>query len=259
MTKGYPKIVLAIGLVLIALILFQGTALAQPHFEIPDIQLEIGDDAAEDAPLNLETSMMLLFLLTILSLAPAILILVTSFTRIVIVLSLLRRGLALQMMPPNQVIISLAIFLTVFIMSPVWSQVNDEALQPYLAEEIEQDVALENTIDPLRDFMLAHTREKDIALFVNFSEIDRPESEADIPLYVLIPAFVISELQIAFQIGFMIYLPFIVIDMIVASTLMSMGMMMLPPVMISLPFKLLLFVLVDGWYLVIKSVMETFN
>ncbi len=259
MTKGYPKIVLAIGLVLIALILFQGTALAQPYFEIPDIQLQIGDDAAEDAPLNLETSMMLLFLLTILSLAPAILILVTSFTRIVIVLSLLRRGLALQMMPPNQVIISLAIFLTAFIMSPVWSQVNDEAIQPYLAEEIEQDVALENTIDPLREFMLAHTREKDIALFVNFSEIDRPQNEADIPLYVLIPAFVISELQIAFQIGFMIYLPFIVIDMIVASTLMSMGMMMLPPVMISLPFKLLLFVLVDGWYLVIKSVMETFN
>lgn len=259
MTKGYSKIVFTTALILFAVILFQGTALAQPEFEIPDIQLQIGDEAAEDGPLNLETSMMLLFLLTILSLAPAILILVTSFTRIVIVLSLLRRGLALQMMPPNQVIISLAIFLTVFIMSPVWGEVNEEAVQPYLEEEIDQGVALENTIDPLRDFMLANTREKDIGLFINFAEVDRPENEDDIPLHVLIPAFVISELQIAFQIGFMIYLPFIVIDMIVASTLMSMGMMMLPPVMISLPFKLLLFVLVDGWYLVIKSVMETFN
>ncbi|MFP4015809.1 MAG: flagellar type III secretion system pore protein FliP, partial [Halanaerobiales bacterium] len=203
-------------------------------------------------------SLRILLLLTVLSLAPAILIMVTSFTRIVIVLSLIRNALATQQMPPNQVLIGLAIFLTVFIMAPVWQTINADALQPYINEEIDTETAYSRGIAPLREFMFKHTREKDLALFVEMSSMERPENQDDIPIFVLIPAFVISELLKAFQIGFMIYLPFIMIDMVVASILMSMGMMMLPPVMISLPFKLLLFILVDGWYLIIETLMKTF-
>ena len=242
--------------VVLLIIFTQSTTFAAPQFQIPNLQLEIGNEEAQ--PQDLAMSLRILLLLTVLTLAPAILILVTSFTRIIVVLSLLRRALATQRMPPNQVLIGLALILTVYIMAPVWSQVNQEALQPYLAEEINEGTAFERAAEPIRGFMFEYTREKDIGLFVNLSEMPRPDNHRDIPLYVLVPAFVISELKTAFQIGFMIYLPFVVIDMIVASTLMSMGMMMLPPVMISLPFKILLFVLVDGWYLVIKSLMETF-
>jgi flagellar biosynthetic protein FliP len=240
-------------------IITQNSVLAETKFTIPNLKIEIGDGTEGGGPQDLALSLKILFLLTTLTLAPAILILVTSFTRIIVVLSLLRRALATQQMPPNQVIIGLAIFMTIYIMAPVWTQINDQALQPYLNEEINQGVALETALNPLREFMFKQTREKDLALFVNMSKVDRPNNKDDIPTYVLVPAFVISELKTAFQIGFMIYLPFIVIDMIVASTLMSMGMMMLPPVMISLPFKILLFVLVDGWYLVIKSLVETFH
>ncbi|MGM0501131.1 MAG: flagellar type III secretion system pore protein FliP [Bacillota bacterium] len=250
------KYLLTILLLLSLVIFIQSPTFAAPEFEIPNLRLEIGEEGNQ--PQDLAVSLRILLILTVLTLAPAILILLTSFTRIVVVLSLLRRALATQQMPPNQVIIALAIVLTVYIMAPVWTQVNQDALQPYLNEEVNEEQAFDNAVTPMRDFMFSYTREKDVALFVNLSEMPRPDDQQDIPLYVLVPAFVISELKTAFQIGFIIYLPFVVIDMIVASTLMSMGMMMLPPVMISLPFKILLFVLVDGWHLVIKSLIETF-
>lgn len=220
---------------------------------IPQIPI-FGTDEVSSVAVTLQ----LLLLLTILSLAPAILILMTCFTRIVVVLSFVRTALATQTMPPNQVLIGIALFLTFFIMAPVFSEINETALQPYLAEEISQQDALERAVLPLKEFMAKHTREKDLALFIRHGGLERPESIADIPLTALVPAFAISELKTAFQIGFMIFIPFLVIDMIVASTLMAMGMMMLPPVMIALPFKILLFVLVDGWHLVVQSLLLSF-
>ena len=216
---------------------------------LPVPQIGIGVGAAE-TPQEVALSLQILALLTILTLAPAILILMTSFTRIIVVFSFLRNALATQQMPPNQVLVGLALFLTFFVMAPVWAEVNQNALQPYLAEEITQEDAFEKALNPLREFMFKQTREKDLALFVNLAADTKPDGPEDIPIYAVIPAFAISELKTAFQIGFLIYVPFIIIDMVVASTLMSMGMMMLPPMMISLPFKLLLFILVDGWHLV---------
>ncbi|SFM32048.1 flagellar biosynthetic protein FliP [Gracilibacillus orientalis] len=209
-------------------------------------------------PESISTSVRLLLLLTVLSLAPSILILMTSFTRILIVLSFVRTSLATQQMPPNQVLIGLALFMTFFIMAPTFQEVNEEALQPLFDEEINLEEAYENASNPIKEFMSKHTREKDLALFMNYAEIDRPETVQDIPLTTLVPAYAISELKTAFQMGFMIFVPFLVIDMAVASVLMSMGMMMLPPVMISLPFKILLFVLVDGWYLITHSLLDGF-
>jgi flagellar biosynthesis protein FliP len=209
-------------------------------------------------PANVSTSVKLVLLLTVMSLAPSILVLMTSFTRIVIVLSFVRTALATQQMPPNQVIIGLSLFLTFFIMAPTFQEVNQEALTPLFNEEITLDEAYDRAAAPLKEFMSAHTRQKDLALFLEYSKAERPESIEDIPLTTLVPAFAISEIKTAFQIGFMIFIPFLVIDMVVASVLMSMGMMMLPPVMISLPFKILLFVLVDGWYLVVKSLLDSF-
>ncbi len=209
-------------------------------------------------PANVSTSVKLLLLLTVLSIAPSILVLMTSFTRVLIVLSFVRTSLGTQQMPPNQVIVGLALFLTFFIMAPIFSEVNDKALTPLFNEEINLEEAYERAALPLKDFMSGHTRQKDLALFLGYAGMERPKSVEDIPLTALVPAFAISELKTAFQIGFMIFIPFLVIDMIVASVLMSMGMMMLPPVMISLPFKILLFVLVDGWYLVVKSLLISF-
>ncbi|UOR12717.1 flagellar type III secretion system pore protein FliP [Halobacillus amylolyticus] len=209
-------------------------------------------------PENIATSVKLLLLLTVLSLAPGILILMTSFTRILIVLSFVRTSLATQSMPPNQVLVGIALFLTFFIMAPTFQEVNEEALTPLFNEEITLDEAYEEASVPMKQFMAKHTRQKDLALFMNYSGMERPETVRDIPLTTLVPAFAISELKTAFQMGFMIFIPFLVIDMAVASVLMSMGMMMLPPVMISLPFKILLFVLVDGWYLISKSLLEGF-
>ncbi|AVX31176.1 flagellar type III secretion system pore protein FliP [Carboxydocella sp. ULO1] len=208
---------------------------------------------------DLSSSLQILLVLTILSLAPALLILMTSFTRIVVVLGFLRQALATQQMPPNQVIIGLALFLTFFTMAPTFNQVNKNALQPYFAGKITQQEALTKAIDPIREFMLKQTREKDLALFIRLHKLEKPRTYRDIPTYVIIPAFVISELKTAFEMGFLLFIPFIVIDMIVASALMSMGMMMLPPMMISLPFKLLLFVLVDGWDLVVQSLILSFR
>jgi flagellar biosynthesis protein FliP len=210
------------------------------------------------SPENVSTSVKLVLMLTVLSLAPSILILMTCFTRIVIVLSFVRTALATQQMPPNQVLIGLSLFLTFFIMAPTFQQVSEEALTPLFNEEINLEEAYEKASVPFKEFMSEHTRQKDLALFLDYAQADRPESIEDIPLTALVPAFAISEIKTAFQIGFMIFIPFLVIDMVVASVLMSMGMMMLPPVMISLPFKILLFVLVDGWYLVVKSLLQSF-
>jgi flagellar biosynthesis protein FliP len=207
---------------------------------------------------NVSTSVKLLLLFTVLSLAPSILILMTSFTRIMIVLSFVRTSLATQQMPPNQVLIGLSLFLTFFIMAPTFQEVNDEALTPLFNEEINLEEAYTKASIPFKEFMSKQTRQKDLELFLEYSGAERPQSVKDIPLTSLVPAFALSEIKTAFQIGFMIFIPFLVIDMVVASVLMSMGMMMLPPVMISLPFKILLFVLVDGWYLVIKSLLQSF-
>lgn len=219
---------------------------------------EFIDIFSSSDPTNIATSVQLILLLTILSLAPGILILMTSFARIVIVLSFVRTSLATQQMPPNQVLIGLALFLTFFVMAPTFQEVYDGALEPLFAEEITLDEAYENASVPMKEFMAQHTRQKDLALFLNYSGAEAPETIQDIPLTTLIPAFAISELKTAFQMGFMIFIPFLVIDMAVASILMSMGMMMLPPVMISLPFKILLFVLVDGWYLITHSLLTGF-
>jgi flagellar biosynthesis protein FliP len=218
-----------------------------------------GIDFLNQDPEGVSTSIKLILLLTVLSIAPSILILMTCFTRLVIVLSFVRTSLATQQMPPNQVLIALALFLSFFIMAPTFSEVNENALQPLMKGEINQEEAFEEASIPMKEFMTKYTREKDLALFMNYAGHEKPETIEDIPMTALVPAFAISELKTAFQIGFMIFVPFLVIDMIVASILMSMGMMMLPPVMISLPFKILLFVLVDGWYLVVKSLLVSYQ
>ncbi|WP_238404446.1 flagellar type III secretion system pore protein FliP [Paenibacillus paridis] len=233
--------------------LIHNQAFAEP---LPDVSINIGNGNG-DTPGT--SALSLLLLITVLSVAPAILVLMTSFTRIVIVLGFVRTSLGTQQMPPNQVLIGLAMFLTFFIMAPTFSQVNEVALQPYLKGQISQTEAFQEAAVPMKKFMFSHTREKDLMLFMNYTKTEKPETFEDIPITVLIPAYAISELKTAFQMGFMIFIPFLVIDMIVASTLMAMGMMMLPPVMISLPFKLLLFVLVDGWYLIVKSLLLSFN
>lgn len=219
---------------------------------------EFVDIFSNSDPSSIATSVKLLLLLTVLSLAPSILIMMTSFTRIVIVLSFVRTSLATQQMPPNQVLIGLALFLTFFIMAPTFGDAYEEGLKPLFNEEITLDEAYDRVGVPLKEFMGKHTRQKDLALFMSYTEADAPESIQDVPLTTLVPAFAISELKTAFQMGFMIFVPFLIIDMAVASVLMSMGMMMLPPVMISLPFKILLFVLVDGWYLITHSLLDGF-
>lgn len=249
------------GAILLSLVIAFGglTLLARAgraqDFQIPTFS--IGLEGSED-PDKIALSLQILFLLTVLSLAPAILIMLTSFARIVVVLSFLRQAIGTQQLPPNQIIIGLSLFLTFFVMSPVWQKVNSEALNPYMNRQITQGEALMRAVAPLRHFMVGQTREKDLALFVKMAGLQKPENLSQIPTSVLIPAFIISELKTAFQIGFMIYIPFVVLDMVVASILMSMGMLMLPPVLISLPFKLMLFVLVDGWYLIIGSLMKSF-
>ncbi|WP_053379761.1 flagellar type III secretion system pore protein FliP [Nitrospira moscoviensis] len=221
----------------------------------PSVSLDLGSDAPKQTAVVIQ----ILLLLTILSLAPALFIMVTSFTRIVIVLSFLRQALGTQAVPPNQVLLSLALFLTLFIMAPVGQTVYSQALQPLLAEQISYEDAWTKGIEPVRGFMLRQVREKDLELFVSLGKLPKPERVEQIPTHVVIPAFILSELRVAFQIGFLIYIPFLIVDMVVASVLMSMGMMLLPPVVISLPFKLILFVLADGWYLVVGSMVRSFQ
>ncbi|NUM87585.1 MAG: flagellar type III secretion system pore protein FliP, partial [Bdellovibrionales bacterium] len=217
------------------LLLASAPALAAGGITLPNISVGM----TQGNPQETVTALRVLILFTVLSLAPALLIMMTSFTRIVVVLSFLRQALSTQNMPPNQLIIGLSLFLTFFVMAPVWKEINEKALSPYMAEKIDQTAALEKAEAPLRQFMFKQTREKDLMLFLEMSGT-KAKAKRDVPTWVLIPAFMVSELKTAFQIGFMLYLPFLVIDMVVASVLMAMGMMMLPPVMISLPFKLLL-------------------
>lgn len=223
---------------------------------LPTLSLGVQEAGQPD---QVATGLKILMVLTVLSLAPALLIMMTSFARIVIVLSFLRQALGTQQVPPNQMMIGLALFMTFFIMAPAFRQINDNAFRPYTEGKITQEAALDQGLKPLRKFMLRQTREKDLALFIGMAKEAKPKTIDDVPTYVVIPAFIISELRTAFQIGFMIYIPFLVVDMVIASVLMSMGMMMLPPVMISLPFKLMLFVLVDGWYLIVGSLVKSFG
>lgn len=221
-------------------------------FDLPGVDIQINQPDTNE---EVADSIKIIVLLTILGLAPSILIMMTSFTRFVIVLSFLRKAMSLQATPPNQILVGLALFLTFFVMSPVIAEVVDTAYEPFAQGEISQEVALENAQKPLKNFMLKQVRSKDLALFMKISDADEIESVEEVPITTLIPAFIISELKTAFQIGFLLFIPFIVIDMIVASTLMALGMMMLPPVMISLPFKILLFVLVDGWHLIVEKLI----
>jgi len=229
------------------------TAQAQP-IPIPEIEWQDEED-----PEALVGFLQLLLAMAVLTLAPAFVVLMTSFTRIVIVLSLARNAMATQQTPPNQVLVGLALFMTFFIMFPRIEQINENAVQPYLEGEIAQEEAFDEGLEPLREFMLDHTRDQDLALFVEMADMeDPPESREEVPTHILVPSFVISELKTAFEMGFRVFIPFLIIDMVVASTLMSMGMFMLPPVIVSLPFKILLFVLVDGWHLIVRSLLESF-
>lgn len=234
-----------------ALIIRAAPASADPASPAVTVRL----DGAGELPAALQ----IVALLTILSLAPALVIAVTSFTRILIVLSFVRSALGTQQIPPNIVLVGLALFLTVFTMAPVWREVNDLAVQPYLSHQIGYEVAAQRAVAPVREFMLRQTDEPDLALFVRLAKLPRPETPADIPTYIVVPAFMIGELKRAFAMGFMIFLPFVVIDMVVATTLMSMGMMMMPPVVVSLPCKVLLFVLVNGWQVVTESIVTSFR
>lgn len=255
--KGPFFLVFAVALLLAA---FPRHGACQPTpavpLPIPNIDIRIGGEGGGGGLLS---ALGILAVLTVLSLAPAILILTTSFTRIIVVFSFLRAGLGTQQTPPNQVLIGLALLMTFLIMAPVWNQVNEVAVQPYVRGEIDAAEAWQRGIVPVRDFMLRQTRQKDLALFLEMQGGNPPSGPEDLSIFVVAPAFVISELKTAFEIGFMLFLPFLVIDMIVASTLMSMGMLMLPPILISLPFKILLFVLVDGWGLLAQSLMKSFR
>lgn len=223
---------------------------------LPTITLGIGE-ATE--PAEVSTALQILIVLTILSVAPAILLMTTGFTRIVIVLSFVRQAMGTQQAPSNQIVIGLALFLTFFVMAPVFTQINEQALQPYMDNRITQQQALEEAVKPMRQFMFSQVGEKELQLLVDISRAPQPDNQNDIPLLTLIPAFMLSELKRAFQMGFLLFVPFLMIDMIVASILMAMGMMMLPPIIISLPFKILLFVLVDGWSLVVGSLVQSFG
>ncbi|MBW1980213.1 MAG: flagellar type III secretion system pore protein FliP [Deltaproteobacteria bacterium] len=253
--RGAVRVFVVAALAATALIILLPKAAMAESLTLPSVNFSL-EQATE--PQRVSVLLEILFILTVLSLAPAILVLMTSFTRIVVVFSFLRQALGTQQMPPNQVLVGLALFLTFFLMTPAWQQVNSQALQPYLASELTQKEALDRAVKPLREFMLKQTRQQDLALFVKAAKLARPDNKENVPILVLIPAFVISELKTAFQIGFLLYIPFLIIDMVVASVLLSMGMMMLPPIMISLPFKILLFVLVDGWSLLVGSLLKSF-
>jgi flagellar biosynthetic protein FliP len=217
--------------------------------------VQVGSGQNEGMTLGVQ----ILLLLTVLSLVPSIVMMVTSFIRVAIVLSFVRSAIGMPQMPPNQILLGLALFLTIVVMAPIWTNVNENALQPYLQGQLELDGALHRGEVPVRDFMLSQTREKDLALFVSMAKLPQPRTADDLPTFVVIPSFMISELKTAFQMGFLILLPFLVIDMVVSSTLMAMGMMMLPPTTISLPFKVLLFVMADGWHLIVKSLVASFS
>lgn len=224
-------------------------------FTFPNINIGMQN---ANTPQDFTNGVQILIWLTILSLAPSILVMTTSFIRLVVVLSLTRQAIGAGTLPPNQVITSLALILTFFIMAPTFNEINEKALQPYIKNQITQQAALDRGIKPIRNFMFKQTKEKELALFVRMAKVEKPKNRDDVPTYVLLPAFILSELKTAFTIGFVVYLPFLVIDIVVSSVLVSMGMMFLPPTMVALPFKLIMFVMVDGWYLIVKSLVESF-
>ena len=240
----------------IVFFLLPNVASAAPDLQVPQVALTLA--GGETEPEKVSLSLEILFLLTVLSLAPAIMLTVTSFTRIIIVFHFVRQALGVQQLPPTQILASLAIFMTVVIMMPVGKEINDTALQPYMEEKIEFKQALENAQVPLRGFMFKHTREKDLSIFYSIAKMDQPRNKDEVPTLMLAAAFVISELKTGFTIGFLIYIPFLVLDMVISSILLAMGMMMLPPMMVSMPFKLLLFVMVDGWNLLVGSLVNSF-
>lgn len=246
-------------LVLLGLFLLSNTTFAQagnPTVPLPKIGIDIG---TSDNPKDLSVTLQLVLLLTILTLAPSILIMTTSYLRIIIVFHFVRNALGTTQMPPSQLLAGIAMFVTFFIMAPTWGEINDKAIKPYMEEKIGMDTAYSIAIEPIRTFMYKNTKQQDIELFVNLSNRPKPQTRADVPTYILIPSFVLSELRTGFIMGFFIFIPFLMVDMIVSSILMSMGMMMLPPMLISLPFKILLFILVDGWNLIIGSLVRSFN
>ncbi len=246
-------------LVLLGLFLLSNTSFAQannPTVPLPKIGIDIG---TSDNPKDLSVTLQLVLLLTILTLAPSILIMTTSYLRIIIVFHFVRNALGTTQMPPSQLLAGIAMFVTFFIMAPTWGEINDTAIKPYMEEKIGIDTAYTLAIEPIRTFMYRNTKQQDIELFVNLSNRPKPATRADVPTYILIPSFVLSELRTGFIMGFFIFIPFLMVDMIVSSILMSMGMMMLPPMLISLPFKILLFILVDGWNLIIGSLVRSFN
>ncbi len=246
-----------VAILLLLLTLTAEVASAQDKLmPFPKISVEVGKATK---PEEVSVTLQILFLMTILSLAPALLILTTSFTRIIVVFHFLKQAMGTPQMPPSQVLVGLALFLTFFVMAPVWNKVNDQALQPYLNKNLTLEEAYQKGVEPIREFMLKQTREEDLGLFLNLAKIEKPNNRAEVPTYVLIPAFAISELRVGFQIGFVLFIPFLIIDLIVSSVLMSMGMMMLPPIMISVPFKILLFILVDGWHLIVSSLISSFQ
>ncbi len=250
---GRSRLLLLAGLLIVCACLIPQTGRA-----IPLPTLQIGLDEA-NSPQQVSVLIEILLLFTVLSMAPAILLMMTCFTRLVVTFSFLKNAIGTQQMPPSQVLIGLSLFLTFFIMTPVFAKINQSAIKPYMAEKISAEQAINASIEPLRTFMFKQTREKDLALFLSLAKMPKPRNQEEVSTSVLIPAFMISELKTAFTIGFVLFLPFLIIDMVVASILLSMGMMMLPPIMVSLPFKLLLFVLVDGWYLIVGSLVKSFG
>jgi flagellar biosynthetic protein FliP len=250
----HSRRILTILAIALAALLLAGCA-TDPNLTAPGVTLTVDPSAG---PKEVTSGVQLLVLMTFLSLAPAILVMATSFTRIVIVLSMLRSAIGTPAIPPNQILIGLSLLLTFFIMAPVYQKIDETAIQPYINAQIDQKTAFDTGVKPIREFMFKQTREKDIQLFLELGKIERPKTLDDIPTVALFPAFVISELRTAFTMGFIIYIPFLVIDLVVSSVLLSMGMMMLPPSLVSLPFKLLLFVMVDGWYLITRSLAISF-
>jgi len=254
-TANPKRIAVLWGLVLLMGV---GSAIAQEDPNPLGMNLLQGAQNAVEAE-NLPTSLVIVFIITVISLAPAILVMTTSFTRVIVVLGFLRQAMGTQQTPPNQVLIGLALFLTFFIMMPTYQQVNERALQPYLNGELSQMEAVTAALDPVRTFMFRQTRDADIKLFMDIAKLPRPERWGDVPTHVLVPAFVVSEMTTAFMIGFLLYIPFLIVDMVVASTLMAMGMMMLPPIFVSLPFKIIMFVMADGWRLLLGGLSRSFQ
>ena len=255
-----PVLVLLLGVLVVLflpfLFLTSASAAEVGSFSLPSLRLGI---ASADSPADVALSLQILGLLTVLSLAPAILLMVTSFTRIVIVLGFVQRAIGLQQSPPQQVVTGLALFLTLFTMYPTWNQVYENGLAPYLARDISAEQAWQRTVVPVREFLFRYTRQEELSLMTSMAKLEQPASRDQVPTRVLVPAFMLSELKTAFQMGVVIYIPFIVVDMVVSSVLLAMGMMMLPPMMVSLPFKLVLFVMADGWNLVVMSLLKSFT